>query len=603
MSQDSERPETQAKRRNCSGSGQMQALSWAERLLESSQDPAALLHTILDEALSIAGETRGFVALVERQTGELVIRHTAGPGWTEEMRRRRIRVAGDEPQGITGHVAAVGKPFRTGNVAAVPQYLPFFDDVRSELAVPMLDREGHVVGVVNIESERLNAFTADQERLLQAVANLGAAAAALADHHARERALIELGKELGGRVDMQGVMERVVELAGQILRAEDASLFVREHERDLLVLAASEGVLKSQVGVAAYRWGEGLTGWVAEHAMPVRTDNVRDDARWKGVHPEFPWEQMGAFLAVPVVGREGTVGVLRVLRRKGPQSLPNPFSPEEEDLLMTLGSQVGVAIENARLLERVVDAERMAAWGEMSARSVHMLGNRLFALKGSLNELEYQLCPGHTNMDLCSNLVQDIKRGVFDLEGILQEFKDFVVATRLTLAPTDVNELIRRTVPEAIPRDSGVVLELELEESLPAALADGDKLSRCLRELTENAVSAQPEGGRVKVATRRASEQEAQGHCVAGGGPCVALDFADDGPGVPAAEKERIFKPFYSTRARGMGLGLAIVHSIIEAHGGEIVEVGVPGEGAHFVLYLPAASREGDTADVQDTDR
>jgi signal transduction histidine kinase len=261
----------------------------------------------------------------------------------------------------------------------------------------------------------------------------------------------------------------------------------------------------------------------------------------------------------------------------------------------------------------------MAAWGEMSARSVHMLGNRLFALKGSLNELEYQLCPGRAEADICTQLLRDIKRGVFELEGILQEFKDFVVATRLTLAPTDVNALVRRIVPGTVPRDSRVKLALALDRDLPPARADEEKLGRCLRELTENAVLVQPEGGQIRVTTRLAEAEETKCHHVSSSAGCIAIEFADRGPGVAAPDKERIFKPFYSTRAKGMGLGLAIVHSVLEAHGGEIVEVGAPGEGARFVLYLPAepqsrpqseppaersrAAREDGTGDVQDPGR
>ena len=73
----------------------------------------------------------------------------------------------------------------------------------------------------------------------------------------------------------------------------------------------------------------------------------------------------------------------------------------------------------------------------------------------------------------------------------------------------------------------------------------------------------------------------------------VVLEFADAGPGVPADQKERIFQPFFTSRVKGMGLGLSIVKGIVEAHRGQIREVGEPGKGARFVIFLPAGQREG----------
>jgi signal transduction histidine kinase len=134
---------------------------------------------------------------------------------------------------------------------------------------------------------------------------------------------------------------------------------------------------------------------------------------------------------------------------------------------------------------------------------------------------------------------------------------------------------------------------------LPAISADAGRLQACFTELAENAATWQPEGGTLVVRTTLAAEDGPRRLAeLAGSGPFIRIDFEDGGPGVPSERKELIFRPFHSTRGRGMGLGLAICREVLQAHGGQIVEVGKPEAGAHFVLFLPVAQPKEQSNDV-----
>ncbi|MGQ9523238.1 MAG: GAF domain-containing protein [Armatimonadota bacterium] len=548
-----------------------------------------VLASLLRHATRSLGATRGFLALVDQETGELVIEFTEGEGWTEENRRRRLRIGQQEGRGITAFVAASGRPYRTGNVLKDPYYLPFFDDVMSALAVPLLDSFGRVLGVINIESDRENAFGECEEHLLQAIGSQAALTLCMADHQARERAIIELGNEMALTGDAESLMQKVVHTAAVILRAEDCSIFLLEPGADRLVLAASRGPLADMVGRATYPVGEGLTGWTAGSGTPVRTADPRQDPRWRGLHPEFPPEQIGAFMSVPIKSPSGLLGVLRVVRRKrSSMYFHHEFTDADEDLLVTLANQIGVALEISRLMERLAHSERMAAWGEMSARSAHMIGNKVFAIKGYVNELEYALTKPEVDFRQVGELLGGLKRSVFSVEEILLEFRDFVKATRLQPGPVDVNEVLRRSLAEGMPKDSGVQIEVNLADGLPVIYGDAGKLDRCFAELIENAVKAQPAGGVLKVSTGLAGKDDLVLMKCRAPGPVIKVEFSDGGPGVPAQDKKRIFDPFFTTRSKGMGLGLSIVKGIVEAHRGTIAEVGEPGLGARFVILLPA---------------
>lgn len=573
-------------------------LKEVSELAAASTNLDNLLQTILEKTMTAIGGNRGFIAMVDFDSGQLDTRYTAGEGWDEERKKQRLELHTGDGRGITTYVGATGKPYKTGDITKDPYYIPSFKDVKSELAVPIIDAYRRTRGVINIESPKPDAFDERHVVLAQALANLASLGISIDEHRNRERAFVEIGSELARSTDIQSLVSKVVRVAAEVLRFEDCSLFFYDKDRNILTLVASYGHLSADVGTAVYRLGEGLTGWIAEHGQPIRTSNPKEDPRWLGLHPEFSSEELSAFLGVPIESQEGVIGVLRVVRKKSKFPwFQNEFTEEDERVLMGIATQIGAAIESIRLMDRVVNAERMAAWGEMSARSAHMMGNRVFAIKGDLNELEYQigqLTESDVKKNL-QNLVDSIKKGVYRLEEILTEFRDFVLATQLSLAENDINTIIKQVVDETFPKRSNVRLELNLTSELPKVMVDPQKLKRSFSELIENSISFQKEGGFLRISTSLATPKEARDLCgLSTKREYIRIEFADAGPGIPEADKEKIFNPFFTSRAKGMGLGLSIVKGIIEAHHGKICEIGTPGQGARFVIFLPAVEGSQD---------
>ena len=561
------------------------------RLIVTNESIGKVLATILEESVRACGAVRGFLAIVDHDRGELDVRYTAGEGWSEEKRLGRLKVSEETGRGITSQVAATGRSYNSPDVDRDPYYIRSFDDVRSELAVPLVDSNRRTRGVLNIESTQYAWFTQEHERLASALADLAVIAMALADHRAREAALVQIGKDLSGLTDARAVLQKVLDVAAEALKFEDCSLFMLERASGKLVLRASRGALRKQIGHASYEIGQGLTGWTAQRKQVIRVTDPSADPRWRGLYEELPSADVGAFMAVPIIGRSSLIGVLRVQRKKSPYKwFPNDFTEDDERILSTIAGQLAVALDNVRLVDQLVKAERLAAWGEMSARSAHMIGNRVFAIKGDVNEIEYLLEPGAVDPADVRKLVDSIKNGIFLLEEILNEFREFVKATQLELVEVDVNELVTEAVEEDFPKRSATVLKMNLDGSLPRISADPKKLKQCFGELMENAVNFQPEGGEINVSTFMAdarckkwlkpSRQS---------GRYVAIRFEDKGPGIEVENKPKIFNPFFTSRAKGMGLGLSIVKGIVDAHDGTIYESGAPGKGAKFTILLPCA--------------
>lgn len=590
-------------------------------------DADELLKATLEEALQAVNGTRAFLAFVDSNAGELVVRFTAGDGWTEQIRKLRLDVLETQRdkenesvalrQGITRYVVINSRAYWTGNVNEDPHYMGYFPDVQSEVAVPVMAREGGCIGVINIESVEPDAFDGTHATRLVNLARRAATIISMTEHQLREEALIGIGRDLNNVADLDTLMNDVVEQAAKILRADDCSLFLMEEDQETkstmrgsvtathLKLEASYSLSDptSEVKDVRYRLGEGLTGWVAEHAKVIRVGDPRTDSRWKGVFLEAPAGEIAAVMAVPVQCGRGNPGVLRVVRRRKGSLyfLPQEFTRADEDILMTLAGQLAVAIDRTRLMNRLLNAERMAAWGEMSARSAHMIGNTVFGVKGHLNELAHLVAQqsrgltgnDHPDAPLWRELIQltkNVTEGIYRLEEILGEFRDFVLATQLYLTEADINEVLRDVSSESFPKNSNVDLVMNLAPGLPDVEIDEAKLKRAFSELVENAIDFQPEGGRLQINSSLA-DREVLSWLGGAGKKAVRIDFIDSGPGLSAQDRERVFTPFYTRKAKGMGLGLSIVKGIVEAHGGAIREVGdshiTADIGAHFVVVLP----------------
>jgi signal transduction histidine kinase len=173
------------------------------------------------------------------------------------------------------------------------------------------------------------------------------------------------------------------------------------------------------------------------------------------------------------------------------------------------------------------------------------------------------------------------------MKGIIGNLLDY---SRSERAPrpegeTDVNESLRHTAALMVPqlRKSRVVLDLDLADDLPAAVAGAHALQQVFVNLVQNAAQAMPDGGRVAITSGFAPGKVA-----------LEVNVIDAGPGVPPGERKRIFEPFVTTKVSGTGLGLAVCKHLVTSFGGSVeVSDGPGGRGARFRVIIPIAPRDG----------
>jgi signal transduction histidine kinase len=254
-------------------------------------------------------------------------------------------------------------------------------------------------------------------------------------------------------------------------------------------------------------------------------------------------------------------------------------SGDEVGLLAREFNAMAASLERQR--SDLLRAERLAAVGRISAQITHEIRNPLNAigLNAELLSEELESAPGGSPE--LRSLVAAIGREVDRLHGVTEEYLRFARLPKPVFAPEDLNEILSGMADFVRPELSAgrVELRLELAPDLPPVRADEGQLRAVFLNLMRNSREAMPGGGTVEVRTR----------AVEGG---VEAEVRDTGGGIPPEALSRIFDPFYSTKERGTGLGLAFALQVVQEHGGTIRCESEVGRGTCFTMRLPAAAGE-----------
>ena len=499
---------------------------------------------------------------------------------------------------ISGLAVTGGAAAWTDNVFTDPR-LSLADDVRrgmtaagdgAVLAVP-LRVKGQIIGALSVADRAGRQFTAVEVGMLQAFADQAAVAvenARLYEEAMRQRRESEvvaaLAAEINRSLDLDHVLQQVAEATTALCHGDVTHIALSEPGSDAPRLRLAVGARIAADPDLRLGPGKGLGGRVLTTGRPLRTPDAREDPR---IHPDhrrlIEAEGIRSGMVVPILGEGRVEGLIYVSRRT-----VAPFSEHDETICRRLADHAAIAIRNSRLFaaERAARAEAHAAnraKDHFLATLSHELRTPLNAVMGWLRMLR------NPRLDEAqkAHAVDVIERNARLQAQLINDLLDVsrIIAGKLEMEryPLDLVPVVQDAV-EGIRGDveaKALTLSVSLDPATGEVLGEPMRLQQVVANLLSNAVKFTPPQGRVEVRLSRE-------------GVNARLSVADSGEGIEPRMLPHVFEPFQqadstTTRAhQGLGLGLAIVRQLVEAHGGRArAESAGRGQGATFVVELP----------------
>jgi signal transduction histidine kinase len=442
-----------------------------------------------------------------------------------------------------------------------------------------------LTGNDGMDSSIMHTVQSSDDSMVLAVPEPAAAAMA------NLKLLYQLNASLGSSFDMDQVFEVVMDLVFEHVKADRGIILALDVKRNELVPkvvrtrdeshGADNGKNDDKVQAAEkIHASRTIINYVIEKSEGVLSSNAMTDSRFskgKSVH------NLGirSALCVPIKcrridGKDGDdiIGVIYI-----DSSVKNyTYSPDQLRLLTAIGLQAGLAIQNAKLYQQGLQAERLAAIGETTAALSHSIKNILQALRGGADVVE---------MGIKGNNVPQLTKGwrvvdrnlekIYNLTmNLLAYSKDREPRLELVNPKKLLEECVELLATAA--NDKGVMVVADVDKDHPAVPLDPDGMHQVIMNLLSNALDAvTSQEGLIRIVCHYQAEQRQ-----------TVIEVIDNGSGVPEPMMKHMFELFHSTKGnRGTGIGLAVARKIVEEHEGSISVQSRVGEGTTFTLRLP----------------
>lgn len=483
-------------------------------------------------------------------------------------------------------------------------------DVRSVLIVPMLIKR-ELIGFIYV-ANRPGGFRERDARLLEIFAAQAAETitntrlfATVQAQAEREAVVNRLTLALQQASDPLRGVEIVVERVGEVLGLDRciAVLFSENERTDFYGEWCADGVAPISKYTDVLERTPVVGNWLKERRQPLVATDVRAHSLAAGVEDLIEKVNLQSLVAVPILHQGRVIGWLSGHQTRASRR----WAEDDIDLLTAVATQIGSTLENARLISELREANRLK--DEFLATLSHELRTPLTAIKGWVEllaenesvKLDEELADGIEVIKSSSASLTQLISDLLDLSRIQRK------VLRLERKPSDINQVIMEAA-QALRQSAEArrqELTLELDRHLPVANVDAHRVQQVVWNLLTNAIKFTPEGGKIVIRSRLF---DAHGILIGDDDPMswIVIEVEDNGEGIPADFLPHVWDRFRqadssSTRRHGgLGIGLALVKELVEAHNG-LVEARSEGRGATFIVRLPLTNIETSAVELTET--
>jgi signal transduction histidine kinase len=543
--------------------------------VNATEDPREALDFILEEVVRTLGASSASIALVEPATGSLRIEVSNG------LEAASVSEIIGQGQGITGWVALYAKPQRIPDVSKDPRYVEIRKGIRSELAVPM-ELMGNVIGVVNCDSDRLDAFSEQDLAFLSLLTNEASKAVGriwllrqLRSKAAQLEALVRAAQGLARERDEPGISQDLARHTRGLLGVRACAYY--KIVDDVLLLKHLDGELSGSDLAPSIAVNQTSLGTVVGRGRPVVVPLAGKTEEHLFTKLSEPVAS-SSLLAVPVRYEDDTFGVLMCVAMGAYR-----FSDDDKHLVTALSSFGASSIQNARLYAKVFTveeglrrSERLTALGLLSAEVAHEIRNPLTVMKLLSDTLSQGMAPDDPkveDLDVMREKIAHMEGVVSRVLGMSKAQSGAFRVVDLRKATDNAVLLLRLKLQQL-----GVKVEVHGDQVIPVVEGNPGQIQQVFLNLMMNGVQAMTGGGLLSL--HLGVEPGAQGEV-------VVVRITDTGTGIPQEILPKIFDSFFTSREDGTGLGLAIVKRIMRDHRGDIIVESTGPGGTTFKFWFP----------------
>ncbi len=416
-------------------------------------------------------------------------------------------------------------------------------------------------------------------------------------------ALMEIPSIINSALNVYDLLSNVMNCCRTVVGSTASALFIcNEETEELAVNFYTDSEVSPQMYIPQ---ADGIAGWVIENNQPMLMDDVSSTPKFSSEIERLSGEEIRCVACVPVTIKQQIVGAIEVINKKQGDS----FSEKDLALLSIIANQVGITLENIRLLgeldkslydlkkaqNQIIQTEKLRAIGEMASGVAHNFNNLLMGIQGNVSLVLMDMDPTHPHYKRLTTIENQVQSGA----KLTAHLLGYARKGKYDVKPINLNQLIEETSDAFSMTKRNVTIHRELAGDLFAIEADPGQIEQMLLTLCINSADAMPGGGVLTLKTANVADKDMKGKLYRPKpGNYVQLTVTDTGKGMDKETMERIFDPFFTTKemGRGTGLGLASAYGVVKGHGGYIDVDSEKGTGSTFSIYLPASQKRVEKA-------
>jgi len=399
--------------------------------------------------------------------------------------------------------------------------------------------------------------------------------------------ILKFSTLINSSLKIESVLDNAMKCAEEFINAEASTIYERDDEkRNELFIRLARGEKKVPVKKIRLKVGEGIAGHVVQTGKPMVIHDVHKEKRFSEKFDNLTGFKTRSLICVPLILRGKTTGAIQVLNKK----TEGRFNEQDLEILTSLSQQIAVAIENARLYQRLeekfqmtarelkyaqeklIRTERIAAMGNLVNGIAHEIRNPIMVIGGFTSRIKEKSKNRPEFIKYSDIILGETAR----LERLVKQVHKLAEVQLADLQPGNILSILDKTIQtfKSLAKEKNIEIVLNVENGFPLVNLDEPQMIAALSNIFENALESMSSGGCLSLIAELMENM-------------IVITISDTGSGIAENELESVYDPFVTSKTIGAGLGLTMVHQIISNHNGEINISSIPVKGTNVQIKLP----------------